>query len=366
MKSSRATTRTSSLTFGLFLVMLLLTLVPAWALPSLGSGPHAWSRPGDYSSQEPSAAYPYSAAELTTLGVVRPDDLGNLPESLGISQSVVFGDQLDQMLLNKERMLMNQWFRLYPVDTRYDHVFSRIGQRLNRVLPSVFSNSLDQTRSIVMTSNLGFNAVAIYRTIIFDTLLLDVVSGCSLACAISGSMDNEYSRSLCRAVAKVGRNGQFGYPVRSIFGYNTNNPYGIQVPRNSKGHYEQAEVILENTIACILCHEISHCYLGHNRRRLEELFAITQRYGNKVPQQILVPAVSRYMKVDYSKALELQADYYGAVLASRAGYKIDGFENITTLIDLVEAASGSLGPVNSSHPPGNVRMRRIRQGYADS
>lgn len=120
-------------------------------------------------------------------------------------------------------------------------------------------------------------------------------------------------------------------------------------------------------MAFVLGHEVSHHILGHLRRRESAATAgsvilggLASAYGADAAgvlsaQEAGAEVGARY----YSQDWELEADYLGAIIATKAGY--DAQRGAQLLARLPDPGNHMLG----SHPPRAVRLANIAQAIAD-
>jgi Zn-dependent protease with chaperone function len=126
----------------------------------------------------------------------------------------------------------------------------------------------------------------------------------------------------------------------------------------------------EDEVACVVGHEMGHVVRGHAMERIaSQLLTTAATRAARIPggllsQWILGAGVHLFHSA-YSQDRELEADEFGARLAAAAGYDPRGAVRVLERLQHVEADSGlPMAEYFSSHPPLELRIRRLRRGAA--
>ena len=274
-------------------------------------------------------------------------------------------DAVEAQLLARDQAVRQYYLVNFPSDSRYNAVLLRIGERVNAHLSEVFANSGEQVNYGVFLSDMGFNGVAWYRLVILDSLLLDTLRRVAESVAVSGQLETPYVDQLAGYIGRLGTQGGYGLPLRDPRTFNPENPYQIPAPPGLTFEAQRrAGPIFEDMLAAWVCHELSHCYLGHAREKIEEGLRIQSRYGGQVPSWLLEQQIEQYLAYQMAPAKELEADRYGAQVAFRAGYSLDGFRRWYAFIDRIEQQTGAAYQQRRTHPHGFQRLQAVEEVYA--
>jgi predicted Zn-dependent protease len=126
----------------------------------------------------------------------------------------------------------------------------------------------------------------------------------------------------------------------------------------------------EDEVACVVGHEMGHVVRGHAMERItSQLLTTAATRAARIPggllsQWILGAGVHLFHSA-YSQDRELEADEFGARLASAAGYDPCGAIRVLERLQHLDVDGGlPLAEYFSSHPPLEVRVQRLRQGAA--
>jgi hypothetical protein len=273
-------------------------------------------------------------------------------------------DPIQASLLARDEMVRRYYILNFPADPRYEAVLSRIGNRVNAQLHKVFPNSEEEVTYGVFLSNLGFNGVAWHRVVILDSLLLDALHRVAEAVAVYGRLENSYVDQLAAFIGMLGTQGGYGAPLRDRARIDPENPYRIPPPPGLTFQAQRrAEEIFEDMLAAWVCHELSHCYLGHAREKIEEGLRLQNRYGGQVPPWVLEGQIQQHLNYRLAPAKELQADRAGALVAFHAGYTLEGFRRWYAFIDRIEQHTGTAFQQHRTHPHGTQRFQAVQEVF---
>lgn len=250
-------------------------------------------------------------------------------------------DKLDHILLAQDAKILQSYMAYYPMDRRYNPVMLRIVNRINPVLDQVFINSEEPVNFYVFLSDIGFNAKAFYRQVFFDSLLLDSLYRAAQAKVVFGTAKNDYSDQLSAYVASLAVNRMFGAPLAQGMFLDTGNPYKIGPPPGvTPDMAPEVEETFENMLAPFVCHELSHCMLGHCKVKLREILRVSAQYQGKIPQNVLNDFIKNQLSLQMTQEAEFEADKYGAAVAYLAGYPLQGYYDGLSLLGGVERYTG--------------------------
>lgn len=271
-------------------------------------------------------------------------------------------DPVEASLRMRDEMVRNYYVLNFPADPRYEAVLNRIATRVNARLHEVFPNSEEQVTYGVFLSNMGFNGVSWYRIVILDSLLLDTLRRVAESTVVSGKLENPYTDQLAAYIGQLGTQGGYGAPLRNRYSIDPENPYQIPAPPGlTHASQARAEAVFEDLLASWVCHELAHCYLGHARTKIEDHIRLQQQYGGAVPPWVLEAQIQQYLNYQVSPQRELEADRYGAMIAFRAGYSLEGFRRWYSFIDRIEEHTGAAYAQSRTHPRGSDRFRTVQQ-----
>lgn len=250
-------------------------------------------------------------------------------------------DKLDHFLLAQDAKILQSYMAYYPMDRRYNSVMLRIVNRINPVLDQVFINSQEPVNFYVFLSDIGFNAKAFYRQVFFDSLLLDSLYRAAQAKVVFGTAKNDYSDQLAAYVASLAVNRMFGAPLAQGMFLDTGNPYKIGPPPGVKPNMApEVEETFENMLAPFVCHELSHCMVGHCKQKLQEIMRVSVQYKDKIPQNVLNDFIKNQLSLQMTQEAEFEADKYGAAVSYLAGYPLQGYYDGLSLLGSVERYTG--------------------------
>ncbi len=273
-------------------------------------------------------------------------------------------DPIEASLVMRDQMVRQYYTLNFPADARYEPVLARIGARVNAHLHEVFPNSQEEVTYGVFLSTLGFNGVAWHRVVILDSLLLDTLHRLAESIAVDGRLETPYVDELASYIGRLGLVGGYGAPLRDRAGIDPQNPYRIPPPAGLDDlARKKAEVLFEDILAAWVCHELSHCYLGHAREKIEEGLRLQNQYGGRVPPWLLEQQIQQYLSFSLAPAKEMQADRAGAMVAFRSGYSLDGFRYWYAFIDRIEQHTGAAYQQHRTHPHGSQRFTAVQEVY---
>ncbi len=275
-------------------------------------------------------------------------------------------DKLDHILLAQDAKILQSYMAYYPMDRRYNPVMLRIVNRINPVLDQVFINSEEPVNFYVFLSDIGFNAKAFYRQVFFDSLLLDSLYRAAQAKVVFGTAKNDYSDQLSAYVARLAVNRMFGAPLAQGRFLDTGNPYKIGPPPGvTPNMAPEVEETFENMLAPFVCHELSHCMLGHCKVKLQEILRVSAQYQGKIPQNVLNDFIKNQLNLQMTQEAEFEADKYGAAVAYLAGYPLQGYYDGLSLLGGVERHTG-VNNVNAharTHMSSEARFAVVSEIY---
>lgn len=273
-------------------------------------------------------------------------------------------DPIEMSLRARDQMVQQYYMMNFPADRRYEAVLNRIGERVNAHLHEVFPNSEELVTYGVFLSPMGFNGVAWHRIVILDTLLLDTLHRVAESVAVTGRLESPYIDQLAGYIGQLGTQGGYGAPLMNRWNMNPENPYQIPPPPGlSYQSQQKAEEIFEELLASWVCHELSHCYLGHAREKIEQTLRLQGQYGGQIPPQMLEQQIQQYLNYQMAPAKELEADRAGARVAFHSGYSLEGFRRWYGFIDRIEEFTGTAYQPNRTHPLGSERFRAVQEVY---
>ena len=137
----------------------------------------------------------------------------------------------------------------------------------------------------------GYNAVSFHKSIVIDSLLLEVDKRLAIGMAYYGKIDTPYTRQLAQATIRVWQQTNNG-----TLRLNQNNPYNpYNLPeiqgQLSPNQQKLAELYFEHLVAATLAHEGSHIFLEHTKQKMltqQKLWQQGQGNMNQIQQYINV------------------------------------------------------------------------------
>lgn len=259
----------------------------------------------------------------------------------------------DAQLNMQDDMMVRQMAQSAPPDGRYEQFLNTISSKFNRAGGRVFRNyDSKDVRYVVLTGAFGFNAMALHKSIMIDSLLMDVMKRLARGMAYYGKFNTEYTRTLAQMA--VGISMQMQNKTARINYQNPDNPFNLPEPGTLTPQQEAlAAMYFEELVAAVLAHEGSHAFLEHTKEKMLTQQSLWQQ-GRGTQQQIM-----QYMNSTYNKEKELDADSHGALLLKYAGYSKNGMITWFRFADLMEMITGTLYAPNRTHPTGEERIRNI-------
>jgi hypothetical protein len=261
-----------------------------------------------------------------------------------------------ELLKGADRLLVRRYAGFFPVDERYNDVLNPV---LARLLKAAEPNPIcSEVRLAVHYSDLGFNAVALHRVIMVDSLLLDGLSRYSQGIALYGTAANDYTDRLVAQIAAIHKSGQMG---KVEAGFDMGNPYRLRPPSGmTPVTAREAQPIFEELLAGWLAHELSHILLQHAQQRYLDgnAFAAQLAMANVPPEAIEV-IVRRHLDYKLGPTLEEQADRLGSDLLVKAGYHKDAIRRLMLLLKRLEDRSPDQFQVNRTHAKPVERYRKL-------
>lgn len=267
--------------------------------------------------------------------------------------------QLDAQLNYQDQMMVQQMAYINPPDARYEQFLNMISSKFNQAGGRVFQNyNSKDVRYVVLTGVFGFNAMALHRSIIIDSLLMDVMKRLAMGMAYYGKFNSDYTKTLASATLMT--TGALKNRTANINTSNPENPFNLPSPPPlSQAQQQLAYKYFEELIAAVLAHEGSHAFLEHTKEKMLAQQALwRQGRGNQTQ-------IQQYINQDFTKEKELEADRYGAKLLKYSGYSINGMVAWFRFADLLELYSGTLNHPNRTHPTGEQRIRQIKAAWGN-
>jgi predicted Zn-dependent protease len=122
-------------------------------------------------------------------------------------------------------------------------------------------------------------------------------------------------------------------------------------------------------LAFILGHEMGHIVHRHalDRMMANHLIGVALRrlpLAGPLSRQVLGGWTHELLHQSYSQDQELEADRFGARLARSAGFDATAALRLLERLQPLAPETGLLGPYFASHPPGSLRVERLRRVIA--
>lgn len=123
----------------------------------------------------------------------------------------------------------------------------------------------------------------------------------------------------------------------------------------------------DDLLAAVIGHEIGHLAELHAFRRVEKVLrqalaftALDLLFGKRLGKdaQYVAALTESYLAADYSQDQETEADRYGVILATEAGYDPSAMADFLRLLAEKEKSLGLLKYLHS-HPPSKDRAKRV-------
>ncbi len=255
-------------------------------------------------------------------------------------------------------------------------------------------------------ANHSYNSFASYRVILLDSFMLDTLYRVAQYKAYCGSYDNAYEQALAVYASNVGKNSPKRGTVAKftdishglLYRPNANvanpylpfslsetffcsksglkweamsfhsidrdgvkwaNPAHIPLPNGYDSSLSDREAMrnFEKLLAPVLCHEISHCLLGHSQARLNKTVSLKKRLDELMTPGEANAEVRRFLTAKLTPDQEREADIYAAKLGKSIGLRVQDFEEGFWFIGLVEKAQG--GSIGFDTHPQYVERRRL-------
>lgn len=255
-------------------------------------------------------------------------------------------------------------------------------------------------------ANTSYNTFASGRIILIDSFMLDTLYRVAQYKAHCGSYDNAYEQALAVYAAKIGQSsskrgtvakftdishGLLYRPQANVanpylpfsfsdtyFGSKSGlkwealsfhsierdgtkwaNPAHIPLPSGYDASLSDREAMrnFEKLLAPILCHEISHCLLGHSQVRLSKTVSLKKRLDELMTPGEANSEVRRFLTTKLTPDQEREADIFAAKLGKSVGLRVQDFEEGFWFLGLVEKTQGR--SVNFDTHPEYVERRRL-------
>ena len=268
------------------------------------------------------------------------------------------GNNIEMQMNYQDQMMINKMAATHPVDNRYDQFLNVISTKFNNVGRYVFPNyDSKDSKYVVMPGVFGYNAVSFHRSIVIDSLLLEVDKRLAMGMAYYGKIDTPYTRQLAMAAVRATQMTQNG-----TLRINTNNPYNpYNLPeiqgQLSPSQQKLAELYFEHLVAAILAHEGSHVFREHTKQKMLTQQKLWQQGQGNMNQ------IQQYINTNFTKEKEYEADLYGLKLLKRAGYSREGMVAWFRFADIFESITGTLNLPNRDHPTGAERINQVNRAW---
>lgn len=253
--------------------------------------------------------------------------------------------ELDELLDWQDRQIVEQFSRDGSADHRWDALLQEMAERLVVGVSEVFPLQRQSVSFRVFRRKLGFNAVCWHRVVILDSLLVEGLLRLAEGEAVYGRLDTPYTDGILRLIQ---RNADELPP-----------PPGLTWERG-----QSARQLFVQMLAAWVCHEVSHSYLGHARERIRQARELEAGHPD-ANQLLLEQQIRQFLDYRVGPAHELQADRYGARLAVRSGFGLEGYRRALWIIARLEHLSGADEQFYRSHPHPEDRSRILEEVEAE-
>lgn len=253
--------------------------------------------------------------------------------------------ELDELLDWQDQQIVERYSADGSADHRWDGLLQSLAEQLVVGVSQVFPGQGQPVSFRVFRQKLGFNAVCWHRVVIVDSLLMEGLERLSQGQAVYGKLDTPYTESI---LLQIGMERPELPP-----------PPGLTWEREQQGRK-----LFEEVLAAWICHEVSHAYLGHARERLRQARRLEQ--GNpRVNPLLLDQQIRNYLDYRLGPSNELEADRYGARLALRSGFGLEGYRRALWIIARLEKLSGADASFYRTHPQPEERTRILQEVEAE-
>jgi len=229
-------------------------------------------------------------------------------------------------------------------DRRYDAILYRVASKLQHRTRIVYPGSDKVCTYHVFANALGFNAMATYELIIFDSLLLDSIYYLTRAYLFYGTLRNPYTKQLILALGNVNVGTRINLLSKESFRL-------PPLPRLTAVQKGETLRLFEECVAFVMGHEGSHSFKEHRLRALRASRVLGERYHGITQQQI-----QDLVNYKLSPRLEIEADCKSAELLLRSGFSTQGAMLFLRFLGLLEANFG----FNATHPPARQRIQAVK------
>lgn len=245
--------------------------------------------------------------------------------------------ELDDLLEWQDQQIVARFSQDGSADYRWDPLLQSLAERLVVGVSQVFPGQSQAVTFRVFHRKLGFNAVCWHRVVLIDSLLMVGLQRLAEGEAVYGTLDSPYTTGILELIQR----GSEDLPP----------PPGLTWEKE-----QAARDLFEEMLAAWVCHEVSHAYLGHARKRLAQARLLEQSNprGN---QLLLDQQIRQYLDFEVGPANELEADRYGAMLALQSGFGLQGYRKALWIIARLEHLSGADEQFYRSHPHPEDRAR---------
>lgn len=270
----------------------------------------------------------------------------------------------EKLLEQQDQYMLTRLNTRFPVDDRYNDELNTVSLKVLPHVPELFGKQEHpQLQFGVYLSDLGFNAFTLHRTVLLDTLLLDGLTRMCQGAAVYGSLQNSYTEKLANYIATLHSQEKLGVGKD----FDPRNPYRIPPPPGLTPELNaKAQKMFEETLGALVCHEVSHVFLGHMRDKLTRGLKLREELLAQGMDPVKVDQeVSRVVNYELGPAREFEADRMGARLARASGYPVESFRRSLLFINRLESylEPGVEIPILKAHPPPGERWKGIKAAY---
>ncbi len=132
------------------------------------------------------------------------------------------------------------------------------------------------------------------------------------------------------------------------------------------------EMKSESELAAVMAHEISHVVARHSIKQLQSVLGVSVVLELALGEssettQVLAGSALGIMMSGYSRSMETEADRFGTIYMTRAGWHPQGMVAMFQTLDELSGhhEMGFFEMLAASHPPTNDRIAATREQIAD-
>lgn len=161
---------------------------------------------------------------------------------------------------------------------------------------------------------------------------------------------------------------QQSFHSMNIRGLKLANPLHLPIPAGMEAKLDEGEVraVFERLLSCVLCRELSRCFLEHSLQRLQKACSLRKRLDSIMDSKEAAKEARRFLLYNLTPRQEHEADIYAAKLGRSIGLTVQSFEDAFTLLYAYDKPGGEGGTVT-----GTVRsfdyvesLRTVRRVYS--